>query len=51
MFSRLDGAGGLPVVLASLLLSSPLAHAAEVDVRAEVASALYAASATQAASE
>ena len=51
MFLRLDGAGGLAVVLASLLLSSPLAHCAEVDARAEVAAALYAASATQAASE
>jgi hypothetical protein len=41
----------LPVILASVLLSSPLAHCAEVDARAEVAAALYAASATQAASE
>src|SRR5580658_1078378 len=51
MFLRLNGAGRLPVVLAILSLSCPIAHCAEVDARAEVAAALYAASATQAASE
>lgn len=51
MLLRLDGVGTLLVVAASLVLPSPLAHCEQVDARAEVAAALYAASATQAAAE
>jgi len=51
MFFRLDRISKISVTLVSLLLSSSFAHCADVDARAEVAAALYAASATQAAFE